>query len=268
MLSTMRVMVVEDDGRIAVPLVDGLRRHGFTPTRVTTGAQALAAADTDVVLLDLGLPDLDGIEVCRRLRARSGVLILVITARGEETDRVLGLEFGADDYLVKPFGFRELVARIRAVQRRVAGPPAAESDEQQLGAPGHLEQILGNLLANAVEASPPGHGIEVGVTESDSAVTVHVRDHGTGLSEQERQRAFDRFWQSGATPTVPAASGSPSCDSWRPPMARRSPLKGPTAAVSMPFSACRGHERPRELDSAPTGCTAFLPALCLRCNTS
>jgi two-component system, OmpR family, response regulator RegX3 len=134
MLSTMRVMVVEDDDRIAVPLVDGLRRHGFTPTRVTTGAQALAAADTDVVLLDLGLPDLDGIEVCRRLRARSSVPILVITARGEETDRVLGLEFGADDYLVKPFGFRELVARIRAVQRRVAGPPPAESEEQQLGA--------------------------------------------------------------------------------------------------------------------------------------
>ncbi|HLY83804.1 MAG TPA: response regulator transcription factor [Acidimicrobiales bacterium] len=130
----MRVMVVEDDDRIAVPLVDGLRRHGFTPTRVTTGAEALAAAETDVVLLDLGLPDIDGIEVCRRLRARSGVPILVITARGEETDRVLGLEFGADDYLVKPFGFRELVARIRAVQRRVVGPPATESDEQRLGA--------------------------------------------------------------------------------------------------------------------------------------
>jgi len=132
----MRVLLVEDDDRIAVPLVDGLRRHGFVPTWVTTGAQALAAADTDVVLLDLGLPDVDGIEVCRQLRARSRVPILVITARSEESDRVLGLELGADDYLVKPFGFRELVARIRAVQRRVAGPPAveAESAEQQLGA--------------------------------------------------------------------------------------------------------------------------------------
>jgi two-component system response regulator RegX3 len=129
----MRVLLVEDDDRIAVPLVDGLRRHGFDPTRVTTGAQALAAPETDVVLLDLGLPDLDGIEVCRQLRARSRVPILVITARGEETDRVLGLELGADDYLVKPFGFRELVARIRAVQRRVAGPAAAESEEQQWG---------------------------------------------------------------------------------------------------------------------------------------
>jgi DNA-binding response OmpR family regulator len=129
----MRVLLVEDDDRIAVPLVDGLRRHGFTPSRVTTGAQALAAPEPDVVLLDLGLPDLDGIEVCRQLRARSRVPILVITARGEESDRVLGLELGADDYLVKPFGFRELVARIRAVQRRMAGPPAAESEEQQWG---------------------------------------------------------------------------------------------------------------------------------------
>ncbi|MDQ1427858.1 MAG: hypothetical protein QOK39_1334 [Acidimicrobiaceae bacterium] len=130
----MRVLVVEDDDRIAGPLVDGLRRHGFLPTRVTTGAEALAAGDTDVVLLDLGLPDLDGMEVCRQLRARSRVPILVITARGEETDRVIGLELGADDYLVKPFGFRELVARIRAVQRRVADAVPAEPDEQQLGA--------------------------------------------------------------------------------------------------------------------------------------
>jgi two-component system, OmpR family, response regulator RegX3 len=129
----MRVLVVEDDDRISDPLLEGLRRHGFMPTRVTTGEEALAADDTDVVLLDLGLPDGDGIEVCRKLRARSAVPILIITARGEETDRVLGLELGADDYLVKPFGFRELIARIRAVQRRVAGAGIAEPDEQQLG---------------------------------------------------------------------------------------------------------------------------------------
>jgi two-component system response regulator RegX3 len=131
---SMRVLVVEDDDRIAVPLVEGLKRHGFVPSRVTTGAQALsAAADNDVVLLDLGLPDLDGIEVCRQLRTRSAVPILVITARGEETDRVIGLELGADDYLVKPFGFRELIARIRAVQRRVGESSTPEPDEQQLG---------------------------------------------------------------------------------------------------------------------------------------
>jgi two-component system, OmpR family, response regulator RegX3 len=133
MLALVRVLVVEDDDRIAVPLVDGLRRHGFTSSWVTTGAQALAAPEADVVLLDLGLPDLDGIEVCRQLRARSNVPILVITARGEESDRVLGLELGADDYLVKPFGFRELVARIRAVQRRATGPGPSEPDEQDVG---------------------------------------------------------------------------------------------------------------------------------------
>jgi DNA-binding response OmpR family regulator len=134
MLAGMRVLVVEDDDRIAVPLMDGLRRHGYQPTRATTGAQALSAPETEVILLDLGLPDIDGIEVCRQLRARSQVPILVITARGEETDRVIGLELGADDYLVKPFGFRELVARIRAVQRRTGATALAEPAEQQVGA--------------------------------------------------------------------------------------------------------------------------------------
>jgi two-component system response regulator RegX3 len=117
----MHVLVVEDDDAIAVPLVAGLERQGFTVTRVATGAAALEVGDAEVVLLDLGLPDMDGIEVCRRLRAESDVPILVITARGDEMDRVVGLELGADDYLVKPFGFRELVARIRAVTRRTGG---------------------------------------------------------------------------------------------------------------------------------------------------
>ncbi len=114
----MRVLVVEDDDSIAVPLVKGLEREGFLVERVATGAAALAAAPTDMVLLDLGLPDIDGYEVCRRLRAASDVPIIVVTARGQEVDRVIGLELGADDYLVKPFGLRELVARIRAVARR------------------------------------------------------------------------------------------------------------------------------------------------------
>jgi DNA-binding response OmpR family regulator len=116
----VHVLVVEDDDAIADPLVTGLIRQGFTVTRVATGAGALEVSDPQVVLLDLGLPDIDGYEVCRRLRARSDVPILVISARGEEVDRVVGLELGADDYLVKPFGFRELLARIRAVTRRSA----------------------------------------------------------------------------------------------------------------------------------------------------
>ena len=119
------MLLVEDDDAIAEPLTSGLGRHGFQVSRVRTGAGALAAPPHEVVLLDLGLPDMDGIDVCRRLRASSAVPIIVVTARSEEIDRVLGLELGADDYVVKPFGFRELVARIRAVTRRtqpVAGP--------------------------------------------------------------------------------------------------------------------------------------------------
>jgi DNA-binding response OmpR family regulator len=117
----MHLLVAEDDAAIAEPLVKGLEREGFTVTWVATGQGALDAAAADLVLLDLGLPDLDGYEVCRRLRATSDTPIIVITARGSEVDRVVGLELGADDYVVKPFGFRELVARIRAVARRTGG---------------------------------------------------------------------------------------------------------------------------------------------------
>src|SRR5690348_13855582 len=102
MLGRMHVLVVEDDERIAQPLIEGLSRNGFATSWVTTGRAALDAAGADVVLLDLGLPDMDGLDVCRQLRARSDLPILVITARGDETDRVVGLELGADDYLVKP----------------------------------------------------------------------------------------------------------------------------------------------------------------------
>jgi DNA-binding response OmpR family regulator len=124
----VRVLLVEDDEAIAEPLAAGLSREGFEVTHVATGTEALAATDAELVLLDLGLPDVDGYHVCRALRARSAVPIIVLTARGEETDRVVGLELGADDYLVKPFGFRELVARIRAVTRRTVatGPERAQ----------------------------------------------------------------------------------------------------------------------------------------------
>ena len=113
------VLVVEDDPGIATQLVRGLSRSGYTVDHVTTGREALDRADPDVVLLDLGLPDGDGVDVCRQLSQRSGLAIIVVTARGEEPERVLALDAGADDYLVKPFGLAELLARIRAVLRRV-----------------------------------------------------------------------------------------------------------------------------------------------------
>ncbi len=114
----MQILIVEDDDAIAKPLAAGLEREGFDVIRVSNGEDALGATLPDLVLLDLRLPGMDGTEVCRRLRARSDVPIIVVTAKGEEVDRVVGLELGADDYIVKPFGFRELLARIRAVMRR------------------------------------------------------------------------------------------------------------------------------------------------------
>jgi len=114
------LLVVEDDPTISEPLCTGLAREGFTVDHVATGAAALEAEPADLVLLDLGLPDLDGRVVCRELRERSNVPIIVVTARSEEIDRVTLLELGADDYVVKPFGFRELVARVGAVLRRTS----------------------------------------------------------------------------------------------------------------------------------------------------
>jgi DNA-binding response OmpR family regulator len=113
------VLVVEDDDSIATQLVRGLTRGGYQVDHVDTGGAAIARRPADVVLLDLGLPDIDGVQVCRKLRERSDAAIIVITAYGEEPDRIMALDAGADDYLVKPFGLGELQARIRAVLRRV-----------------------------------------------------------------------------------------------------------------------------------------------------
>jgi DNA-binding response OmpR family regulator len=120
----VRVLLVEDDDRVAGAQQDVLRRHGFTVVRVSTAADALARLDAsvDVVLLDLGLPDGDGFEVCARIRRTSDVPVLVTTARADLRSRVHGLHLGADDYLVKPYDVRELMARIHAVTRRAAGP--------------------------------------------------------------------------------------------------------------------------------------------------
>jgi DNA-binding response OmpR family regulator len=116
-----RILFVEDETSIAEPFASALRRSGFDPELVGTAAGALSAArrePPDLVLLDLTLPDGDGRDVCRALRQDSDVPIVMLTARGTELDRVIGLELGADDYVVKPFSSAEVVARIRAVLRR------------------------------------------------------------------------------------------------------------------------------------------------------
>jgi two-component system response regulator RegX3 len=116
-----RILLVEDEASIAEPFASALRREGFDPDVARTGAEALSRAQSkppDLVLLDLQLPDVDGRDVCRELRRRSRVPIVMLTARGTETDRIVGLELGADDYVVKPFSGAEVIARIRAVLRR------------------------------------------------------------------------------------------------------------------------------------------------------
>lgn len=124
--SPITVLLVEDDLAVAESLLIGLRAAGFVCEHAANGRQALAALEAssspvDVVLLDLGLPDMDGTEVCRAIRSFSSVPVIVVSARGDETDRIVGLELGADDYVVKPFSQRELTARIRAVLRRGRG---------------------------------------------------------------------------------------------------------------------------------------------------
>jgi len=131
------VLLVEDDNSIAEPLVFGLRQEGFEVVRSADGLDALNKAleiKPDLVLLDVMLPGIDGYEVCRRLRDQAHMPIIMLTARDQEMERVMGLEIGADDYLVKPFSFRELVARMRVHLRRAApvSENAAARPPQQL----------------------------------------------------------------------------------------------------------------------------------------
>jgi DNA-binding response OmpR family regulator len=180
----VRLLVVEDDDTIAVPLVQGLERAGFAAHRVATGADALAAvADADLVVLDLGLPDIDGSEVCRRIRAVSAVPIIVVTARGDESERVLGLELGADDYVVKPFGMRELTARVRAVARRSLPNPGGE-------VPG--PQRIGPLAIDRRTQRVTVDGREIALTPKEfGLLSLLGEDAGAVVS---RQQIMDEVW--------------------------------------------------------------------------
>ena len=194
----MRVLIVEDEDSIAEPLAVGLEREGLSVVRVATGADALAAAaGVDVVLLDLRLPDIDGYEVCRRLRARSDVPIIMVTARGEEVDRVVGLELGAEDYLVKPFGFRELLARFRAVTRRASrtGDAAGPTEPDTLRA-GPLE-----IDVRARRVRMGGAAVELTPKEFDLLAAL-AADAGAVVS---RRRLLEDVWETswgGASKTI------------------------------------------------------------------
>jgi two-component system OmpR family response regulator len=126
----LRALLIDDDRRLAELLVTYFEPHGVAITHAADGRAGLAQLEQggyDVILLDLTMPGMDGLEVCRRIRENSAVPIVMLTARGDETDRVVGLELGADDYLPKPFGPRELLARIRAVLRRTS--PASHNEK-------------------------------------------------------------------------------------------------------------------------------------------
>jgi len=129
-LTSVRVLLVDDDVRFASALETALRQRGYVVVRAPTAADALRGAPeeaVDIVLLDLVLPDKDGIEVCRELRRRGDLPIIAVTARGEERERVLGLRSGADDYVVKPFGMAELMARVKVTLRRLRRASTGES---------------------------------------------------------------------------------------------------------------------------------------------
>jgi DNA-binding response OmpR family regulator len=183
------VLVVEDDPGIATQLVRGLERAGYAADSVALGAEALRRPPSDVVLLDLGLPDLDGIEVCRRLRADSDTAIIVVTARGEEADRVLALDEGADDYLVKPFGLAELLARIRAVLRR---------GQRAGGGGGGGGEVLrhGPLCVDLRTRRVTMSGTDVALTPKEFAILeCLITDPGRLISRQEIvERAWDEHW--------------------------------------------------------------------------
>jgi DNA-binding response OmpR family regulator len=152
------IVVVEDDPNIA-DLVDlYLRREGFRVIQAVDGASGLAAIAREkprLAILDVGLPgQVDGMEVCRRVRAEGSLPVLMLTARDDEIDRIVGLELGADDYVTKPFSPRELVARVRAILRRVDGPATAKPDVRAVGEvevdPGRREaRVRGDVVALA-----------------------------------------------------------------------------------------------------------------------
>jgi two-component system, OmpR family, response regulator RegX3 len=205
-MATMRLLIVEDDLAIAEPLLAGLRHHGFDGTHVTHGAQAIASAtdnNFDVVLLDLGLPDMDGLDVCREIRKHSSVPIIMVTARGEEIDRIVGLELGADDYVSKPYGIRELIARIRAVRRRfdsaaeLASSPGSQQSEPLDQASGDANSALNPTSTIGVDRPPTNGSAPVRAPLAANENMSHTDDAGTS-TDSERKLATTTMLNLGA----------------------------------------------------------------------
>jgi len=198
-----RILIVEDERSIAEPFARLLRREGFETVLAQTAAEALDAARTtepDLVLLDLALPDGDGRDVCRVLRAERDVPVIMVTARGTETDRVVGLELGADDYVVKPFSAAEVIARIRAVLRRTArgSAPAAPS------VPIRIQDLEVDLAARRVVLA--NTELELSRKEFDLLAEL-VRHAGRVVTREDlMNRVWDENWF-GSTKTLDVHMG-------------------------------------------------------------
>lgn len=193
------ILVVEDDGEMRALIARLLRRNGFRATGVRDGREmweTLAVASVDLILLDVMLPGLSGMDLCRALRQKTEVPIIMVTARGDETDRVVGLELGADDYIPKPFSHAELVARIRAVLRRVQLPP----ERMLAGAGDRFVFADWNLDTRRRELSAPdGSAVDLSGGEYDLLLAfcehpqrVLSRDQLMDLARNRIAEKFDR----------------------------------------------------------------------------
>jgi two-component system phosphate regulon response regulator OmpR len=194
-----RVLLIEDDSRLAGMVVEYLGKAGYRVVHAETGTRGLALHErepVDVVILDLMLPDTDGLDVCRRLRARSDGPILMLTARGDPMDRVIGLEMGADDYLPKPFEPRELLARLRAILRRSRSTRSAASDGQASDVLryGRLEIDRGAREVRLDGAPCPltGYQFALLLALAEHAGRVMSRDALMDAVKGEQIEAFDR----------------------------------------------------------------------------
>jgi len=187
-----RLLLVEDDIRLAEMLSEYLGEAGFRVVVAPVAEAALARSpdDYDAVILDLTLPDRDGLDVCRALRAKTDTPILMLTARGTATDRIVGLELGADDYLPKPFEPRELLARLRAILRRRAVPAAADAP-LRFGAL-EIDRAAHVLRVRGEERSVTSYQFALLVALAENAGRVLSRDFLMDLVKGEALEAFDR----------------------------------------------------------------------------
>ena len=187
------ILIVDDDTRLSAMLSDYLRGNGFAARTAATAGAGLAELrrhPPDAVVLDVMLPDFDGFEACRRIRTLSDVPVLMLTAKGDETDRIVGLELGADDYLPKPFNPRELLARLKAILRRRTGPTGGDRVMRF----GRLEIDPGSRAAriDGKDCAMTGHQFDILVALAENAGRTLSREQLMDRVRGEGADAFDR----------------------------------------------------------------------------